>query len=179
MSDNTVEDFSPISAAILEAIKTAIPQLVTVQFYEPYQPGKPGLIDSPAVLLEVTNIEPGGRVSGGRLSVTFHFGLHCILGTQTPEVNVQVVNLALQVERLVQDNRWALGGAMESPKRIEAFPGVFKPDDKGFESWVVTWSQVAHLGEGNTLPDFLPTQVLIGEYPNTGAGHEGDYQSEP
>lgn len=179
MSDNTIDDFSPISAALLAHLKTAIPQMATVAAYEPYKPGQEGVIDSPALLLEVINVEPGGRVSGGRFPVIFNFAVHCILSTKTPEVSVQAVNLALRVEQVIDNNRWGFGESMEIPKSIEAFPGVFKPDDKGFESWVVTWKQVAHLGTGNTLPDFLPTQVLMGEYPNTGADHEGDYQGEP
>ena len=52
---------------------------------------------------------------------------------------------------------------------------MFKPDEKGFESWVVTWKQTYHLGDVALPPDYLPTDVYMGEAPAVGHGHEDDY----
>ncbi|MNL69168.1 hypothetical protein D3C87_1939920 [compost metagenome] len=54
---------------------------------------------------------------------------------------------------------------------------MFTPGEKGFESWLVSWKQTAHLGEAWELPvDGPAVEVFLGESPHIGKDHEGNYQ---
>lgn len=182
MSENaedgqTIEDVGLLHDQIVAAVRERFgARLKTVDAYNPVDADGQA-IKTPAVLLELVEIRPGGRVTGGRTPVELAWSAHCVLSAATDRVQREVRNFATQVLILVDGNSWGLGSAVTRAGELEAFPGMFKPGDKGFESWIVNWKQVAHLGETWELPvDGPAAEVFVGEAPNIGTGHEDDYK---
>ena len=159
--------------AMVEHFKAQMPWLNTVDAYKPQALGVS--VVSPAVLLEVVAMRPGRRVSNGKTPVELELAAHCILSVTTQRVEIEVCNFAALAVQFIDKNRWGLGEEVEAPTEVDAYPGMFKPDEKGFESWVVTWKQTYHLGDVALPPDYLPTDVYMGEAPAVGHGHEDDY----
>lgn len=178
MSENAeasgLQDLGVLHDAIAAAVRARFgPRLVTVGEYNPVD-GDSKTVKTPALLLELVEIRPGGRTSGGRTPLELAWSAHCVLSSATDDVQRQVRNFAAEVLRLVDGNRWEQGEAVERATELEAFPGMFKPGDKGFESWVVNWKQTAHLGELWQLPVDVAGEVYVAEFPNIGQG--GDYE---
>ena len=170
MSDN--DDLTRVHEAMEAAIRQQVPQARTV---EAYKPGA-GVIKTPAVLLEAIEIKPGGKLSGGRLAIKVEFAAHCCLSVQTDNVELEVRNFAVKMLQVVHKNIWGLDGVAEPPQELAAYQGMFKPDDDGFDSWVVSWEQTFHLGDGWSEKDFLPRDVFIGEAPRIGKDHQDEYR---
>lgn len=175
MRTNVENGLTGIHDAMVATFKEAMPWLTTVDAYKPLGGGE--AVRSPAVLIEVGEMQPGRRVSNGLTPVEVEFAAHCILSVKTSRVELEVRNFAAMVIQIVDGNRWGLGDDnVERPTELSAFPGMFKPDEKGFESWVVNWRQTVHLGCITPEPDYLPADVWIGEAPHIGAAHEDDYE---
>jgi hypothetical protein len=171
MSENaevtqTIEDVGLLHDQIAAALRERFgASLKTVDEYDPVN-AQAGGIKTPAVLLELVEIRPAGRVTGGRTPVELAWSAHCVLSVATDNVQREVRNFATQVLCLFDGNRFGLGEAVERAAELEAFPGMFKPGDKGFESWIVNWKQKAHLGDLWQLPDDpVPGEVIIGPAP--------------
>ena len=56
---------------------------------------------------------------------------------------------------------------------------MFKPGDKGFESWVVGFTQKVHLGDVALNADIAPSDVYIGFAPDIGPANQADYTKVP
>lgn len=150
-------------------------RLTTVGMYNPVDPDSES-IKTPAVLLELAEMRPGGRATGGRTPMELVWTAHCVLSAQTENVQLEVRNFAAQLVRLIDGARWGLD-FVERAADLEAFPGLFTPGEKGFESWLVSWKQTAHLGEAWELPvDGPALEVFLGESPHIGQDHEGNYR---
>lgn len=166
-------DLTALHDAMALSIESSMPMLKTIKAYDPMTRDT---IATPAVLIEAIEMKPGGRLTGGRLPVTVEFAAHCCLSVKTERVELEIRNFAAKMMQVIEGNKWGLADAVERPERLTAFPGAFKPDDKGFESWVVTWEQTIHLGDVWEGVDFLPTDVYLGESPNIGAAHKDKYE---
>lgn len=178
MSDNAdvLEDLGVLHDAIADTLRKAFgPRLRTVGEYDPVDADRQTIL-TPAILLEVVEMRPAGRVTGGRTAVEVVWSAHCVLSSATDNVQREVRNFAARALRLVDvSRRWGKGEAVMPAAELEAFPGMFKPGEKGFESWIVNWRQVVHLGEAWELPDDGPArEIYLGESPNIGPG--GDYE---
>jgi len=182
MSENAevsqrLEDVGLLHDNIAAAVRARFgSRLATVAEYDPVD-AHSKTIRTPAVLLELVEIRPAGRATGGRTAVELAWSAHCVLSAATANVQREVRNFAAQVLRLVAGNRWDLGESVGRPDDLEAFPGAFKPGDKGFESWIVNWKQTAHLGEVWELPvDGPAVDVFVGEFPYVGTEHQDRYR---
>lgn len=169
-------DLEKLHDGILAAIRNRFgARLKTVCAYDPVDPDFSD-IKTPAVLLELAEMSPGGRTSGGRSAVALGFTAHCMLSAKTEDVQIQVRNFAAQILRLVDGNHWELADMVERPSGLEAFPGMFTPGEKGFESWVVNWKQTVHLGDSWELPDDGPPRgVFASMVPLIGLAHKHQY----
>ncbi len=168
----TQGNLTALHDAMTAEIKTSMSMLQTVKSYDPTTRAS---VTTPAVLIEAVEMKPGRSTGDGRLPVTVEFAAHCCLSVKTKRVELEIRNFAAKLLQVVNGNKWGLADSVERPERLGAFPGMFKPDDKGFESWVVTWEQTIHLGEVWQDADFLPTDVYVGEAPDIGAAHEDKY----
>lgn len=173
MSDNIpLDSFT----TFFEAVKAELQSIPNVRQVDIYKANELDKVTTPAILIELGEIDPADTRSGGRLAVNMDMRLHCILSVKTPAVQLEICNFAAVVMSKVHRNRFGINGAVEMPQRLSAFPGMFKPDEKGYESWVVNWTQPVHLGALWEQADFLPTDVYIGLAPHVGADHVEDYE---
>ena len=172
MSDNPLTSFTAFFDAIKAELDT-IPNVREVALYDAHQLDK---VTTPAILVELGEIDPADTRTGGRLAVNVDMRLHCVLSVKTDLVQLEIRNFAAVVMTKIHKNRFGLAGAVELPQRLSAFPGMFRPDEKGFESWVVNWTQAVHLGAVWEEEDFLPTDVYLGLSPDVGADHVDDYE---
>jgi hypothetical protein len=170
---DALTDLTALHDAQVAIIKAAMPMLQTVEEYKPLQRDS---VITPALLLEAGEFKPGRRTGDGRTPLKIEFAAHCYLSVRTPNAELEIRNFAAKVCQLLDGQRWGMGDALERPEQIAAFPGAFKPDDKGFECWVVTWEQTAHLGELWQEADFLPQEAFFNEAPDIGLVHQDDYQ---
>lgn len=175
MSENENE-LGPLFDAIKQKVKDRFgSKLNAVEIYEPMRNKK---IKSPAVLIELVDMKTGGRNSGGLFALNVEFVAHCILSMQTENVAVEVSNFAAAFVLLLDRQKWGLSN-VENSVDVSAAPGMFKPDDNGFESMAVSWVQTVHIGNEWELPDFMPTDIYLGEFPNVGADNLDSYEQAP
>ncbi len=138
--------------AIIEALKANF-ELVTV---ESYDPNKDLSELAPACLLDVEELPKSMDSGDGRYPVSARFSLHCVLGLEVDDVQIELREFAVSVSQFVFENGiWLSGCVVETPKNIEAYPGNFKKQtDGGYDSWVVSWSQTLFLGASKwTVPE--------------------------
>ncbi|NYZ70407.1 hypothetical protein H0A36_30815, partial [Endozoicomonas sp. SM1973] len=132
----TLNNLTQYHQAVIEGITAALPNLATVAAYNPTEEQQ---LKTPAVLLELTQMEPAEAISGGRISVNLSMAAHVFLAknNKVDDIQLSIRNLAAYVLQAVHRNNWGLGGAVGNPKTVEAFPGSFNPDCDGYESWLV------------------------------------------
>ncbi|KEQ11286.1 hypothetical protein GZ77_26090 [Endozoicomonas montiporae] len=177
MSANSINDLTLVHDNMIAAVKAAMPIMKNVAAYDPIGDRKKLVL--PAVLVEVGEMSPGGKNTGGRTPVTIQFAFHCMLSAEVENVQLEVRNFAARILQLVDGNRWELGRAAERPEDLKAFPGEFDPGNKGFESWVVCFEQVFHMGEMKLPPDDTPKEAFYSEAPKIGLAHKDDYIQIP
>ncbi|EQB8931487.1 hypothetical protein ACYVMD_004562 [Vibrio parahaemolyticus] len=170
-NDYADDDLTAVHNAQVTAIKDAMTMVKTV---ETYDPTKNQQVITPAVMLEAVEMKPGRTVTGGRMAVKVEFAAHCYLSAKTDNVQLEVRNMAARLLQIVNRNRWGLENA-EQPENLAAFPGQFSKE-KGFDSWIVQWEQDFHFGPLWEDPDYLPTELWLGEAPDIGAAHKDDYE---
>ncbi|MDE1464791.1 hypothetical protein [Spartinivicinus poritis] len=165
MQSTTNDDLTYVHQQMVNAIQQAIPEIHHVAAYNPLVDKK---VKTPGVLLEVVGMELDTPISGGRTAVKVEFAAHCILSVATQQVELEVRNFAVKVMQVINKNRWGLGALAQQPTALSAFPGSFKPDvkgfkteEKGYESWVISWEQVFHLGDIWQGVEFTPDEILI------------------
>lgn len=169
-------DFSEVHEAQIAAFDAALP-MVNKSKILPFGDGNTPQIDEPTLLLEVAelDIDPLKKGSGGKIWVRAQFQAHCILPRSVPLVSVECINFAAVVLKIVHRNKWQLSH-VGSPEQLNAVPGRYSNDPKGFESWVVSWWQTVAIGEGWELKAPAPENVMLSEAPKVGLDHLADYE---
>ncbi|MGL5526399.1 MAG: hypothetical protein ACRDCY_21965 [Aeromonas veronii] len=163
-----ITDFNELQLGIEHAIKARFPRLNTVALM---RTAPDDTIKTPAVLLEVSGFTGGKKVSGGRLALRMTCQAHCMLSIRSANVEREIVNMAAAVAALVEGNHWGLPAAVQRPENIEATPGEFSTGEAGFESWVVSWEQLIHLGAEWQPPDDMPERPSCPDHPGGECGH--------
>ena len=170
-----------IHNAILDAVREHWSeqqnQLCTVDAYDPV---KGCAVDSPAVLLSVDQMNILPHEQSTKTAIALDLALHCVLSnrTQGHGVQIEIRQFAAEVCRLVQSRgsgRWGLGRAVGEPDNIAANPSEFSPDKKGFESWVITWTQNIFIGH-DEAPAKIPDTLYASNLPETGDTYKDQYQ---
>lgn len=128
---------------IIDAYQTAFAnRMDTIAIY---RPDNADPIDTPALLLEMEEALDERDPGDGRLPLRCRFTTHCMLSITTPNVEVEVRELAHEVFRLVRKNLWGIGPReIKVPENLELGQGLFKPGKAGYESWYVTWEQIIY-----------------------------------
>lgn len=196
---SALKDFTELHDAIEAELRALLPQLDTVALYDPTDivPGQTLTINTPAVLIELTEATPGRAITGGRIPWKCEIALHCILSKKTDCLPLAVRNLAAMVAQVVSNQHrapvdpdeeplilagrqsWGLGQKGVEPVPIDSiamYPGAFKPgkggNDKvvGYDSMIITFDQAVHLGDLlNDPPEFTPGEIKVGGPDNMGA----------
>lgn len=176
MDRDTTVDLDEVHDAILATVRDAYPGLVTVDAYpEDRRALKADKL--PAFFLEMAEFEPGDMDPGtGQQAVNVKFEALLVVGALQPGFNPkrEVRRLAASFAAFVRLKRW---GLPVGPARfLAAVPDDFNPDLDQFEVWRVDWEQVVHLGETVwNVEAHVPLQIMLGQAPLIGPGHEPDY----
>lgn len=159
---------------IKQALKEAFPDLETVDDY----PTEKGKIKTPAAFLNMAAIEPGD--SGGddgteRLDSVLRWEISIIMGkVPTKEVKRQTRMRAADVALWVHGNRFDL--RVRPAEFIRAEADDFSPELSRYAPWLIEFEQSVPLGasvwDGTAV---VPTEVYVGQEPDTGPEHEADY----
>lgn len=158
----------------------------TIAAYDPFaapadgaeQPGStPRPLVTPALLLELTAIDPGPEDGTDRQPLRLSFTAHCVLSFLTPDQQIELREFAADALSCVRHNRWGHPRAVRAPQALSAQPGEFRPGLAGYDSWAVTWEQDAYLGPNIWAGGIAPTQVWFGIAPLIGEqdGTAADY----
>lgn len=175
MSDpNAFLDLDALHDAIVLAIKTQFPDLVTVEFYRTDERKGPQL---PAVLLDLCEFESEPDLDDGteQLAVSARFEAQIIFGFKSPKVKREIRKFAAAFAAWMRLRRWT-GISTDAAMVTSCHPDEFDPRLDEYEVWCVEWTQGLYLGNNVwTNGGALPTDVWVGYKPNIGTGHEADY----
>ncbi len=159
--------------AILAALRTEFKnQKVTVAAYAPTA----STLQTPALLLEMEDGTLGNDTGDGRTALSCRLTLHALLSLQTDDVDLAIRDFATAVLLFTRYQQWGLKN-VSAPAQLAMGQGHFQTGDLGYESWYVTWEQTIYLGESRWHTDGLYRgPIRLGLDPQTGKGHEGDYE---
>ncbi len=134
-------------------------------------------IRDPILLIEATEMEidEGKKGGSGLLWVKVKYQAHCVLSRAVKNVDLECLNFSALVLKTVNNNKWGLAN-VGAPEKIEAFPGRYSNNPKGFDSWVVSWWQTVAIGDSWQLSRAAADDVLISEAPNIGKAHINEYE---
>ena len=169
-------DFSEVHEAQVAAFAEALP-MVSKSNILPFGDAKTPQINDPTLLLEVAelDIDELKKGSGGKIWVRAQFQAHCMLPRSVPLVSIECINFAAVVLKIVHRNTWQLAH-VGKPEQLNAVPGRYSNDPKGFESWIVSWWQTVAIGDNWQLPAPAPEHVMLSEAPHVGADHKASYE---
>lgn len=157
---------------VIEArIRDAIPGLAFVGT----MPDMLAQVDLPAVVLELTELEPGRDPGTGEVGVEARFEARIIVGSEQEQCQQQAAFAAAQLVVLLRMQTWGL--EVEQAEFIRAAQDWTRPELESYAVWVVEWTQGIYLGEEEwPWLNQPPGSLMWGFSPNTGPGSEGSYQ---
>jgi hypothetical protein len=144
-------NLSDVHQAVIDALKDRFPK-VTIASYDPSE----NLASlTPACLLNIEELPKAPDVGDGRYPVLAQFAIHCVLGREVENLQMELQEFAVAVSQFVYEKGiWKTGSVVEKPHNIEAYPGNFRKETKGgFDSWVVNWEQKLYLGASTWQPE--------------------------
>lgn len=103
--------------------------------------------------VEVSGFHPATRQADGRRAQKLMITVHCLVSRAIEGADLKALDLASAVDRIVDLNRWGLGGSVEAPKNVTAGEGMIGAGENAFEGWEVSWSQTVYLGESASYLD--------------------------
>jgi hypothetical protein len=118
------------------------------------------------------------EVDGGEVDIDCGFSL-AIITTDKRGLprEISAVNLSEQITRvLAKGQTWGCDYAYPSrkPSARNLYGGELS--NKRVQMWEIKWRQIIRLGEPGWQPEgIMPTRLYVGQAPNIGPGHEGDY----
>lgn len=157
--DSVDEPFSleQLYRAIERHVKDHLPGVQTVGVW----PNIDDRIALPAVLVELTEMEPGVDSGTGETCLSCKFEARVITDPIQPDHHQQAVFLAGQLAVLLRAQSW--GVEVEPAEFVQAMQDWTKPELDGYTVWVVEWTQQVYLGPQEWLwPDEPPGMLLIG-----------------
>lgn len=140
---------NPTITSIHDAIKAALSNKFLRVNIDTYEPLKDLSELAPALLINFEELPKAVDVGDGRYPVNARISLHCVLGYEVKNLQIELQEFAISVSQFVYENGiWLNGSVVSKPTGITAFPGNFKKATSGgYDSWVVSWDQHLYLGE--------------------------------
>lgn len=122
---------------------------------------------APACLLSLEEFEKGTDAGDGKYPAKCLFSVHCILGQELDNTEIELQELAIAVSQFVSDDGiWTTGSVVKPAKNIEAFPGNFKKGtDNAYSSWVVSWTQTIYIGSSKWSEDETRSGIKLAVNP--------------
>lgn len=159
--------------ALIDAIAAYFgDSLETVQAYFPQHQSEDQnvglLINTPAVLVEIErlNLSEEAERGDGTDAIECSVVIHCLLSSQTENLQLELRNFAAEMLRLLAKHGFMPCGQVTRPQSLDALPGTFKAGQGGYDSFVVTFTQVIYLGESVWKPNAVPHQIYFGRSVN-------------
>lgn len=140
MSD---EPFSldQLYAAIEQHVIDAIPGLRFVST----MPDMLEHVALPAVVIELTELEPGGDQLTGETALEARFEARVIVGSEQEQCQQQAAFVASQIAVLLRMQTWGL--EVNQAEFVRAAQDWTRPELDGYAVWVVEWTQGIYLGQ--------------------------------
>lgn len=161
-----------LHVAIIAGLKSALPDVPTIEAYPVIQ----RRIRLPAVVLELSEIEPGSDPGTGQVAVVGRFQARCIVDPVIAGADMVVREMAAAVILALQYQMWGITEDVAPARFLQAGDDGFKPNLDGYLVWMVEWHQEFHIGAFKWVwPDDTGLEVMLGMYPETGSGKEPKY----
>lgn len=147
-----------LHTAIQSTIQRTVKGIHTCAAYPSFrQPVK-----APAVLIEMTGLEPGTDAGTGELALKAQFEAYVIVDATIKNAALVVRALACEIATIVHQNTW--GTAVSPAQFMGAQPNGFKPELDAYQVWSVTWEHECHRGNNVWAVDgVIPHTVYAGE----------------
>ena len=179
MSTEVLETLRQLHEAMLADLREHyLDRVATIAAYDPFPDldgPEPQPLKTPALLIELSAIDPGEDDGTDRQALRLSFTAHCVLSFRTADMQLELREFAADVLGHVRHNRWGLCGAVQEPTALSAQPGEFRPGLTGFDSWQASWEQQVYVGPDAWAGGIAPTEVWFGIAPKIGAAHVDDY----
>lgn len=161
MNEN-LNDFTELHDAMVKTLRESLPMADTVAWFDPIEHLKHDsfCINTPAVLIDLSEITPAPAQTGNEMTLVCHFAVHCILSAKTPLLQLAVRNFAALVARTCNRQHWGLSGrGVQAIKydTLDIYPGTFSGTGKtgiGYDSMIVEFEQVIAIGNGLANPSW-------------------------
>ena len=164
-------------AAIVADLQAGFPQLVAVEEYSDEYLSKQAPLATPAVLIDLFEIEPqpDDDPGTGQTAVTLRFEATVALGFSQPAVERAIRVLAAEIAHRISGARF--GQVIGPATLVGVEPQNFAPELDQYVAWRIEWfHRPAYLGEADwPLDGVRPTEVRLSEEPDTGPGNEEEY----
>ena len=99
------------------------------------------------VYVEVDGFGPADTHNDGRHAQQLEIIVHCVVSRSIEKAELQAIDLASAVSRVIKNNCWGLGDKVEFPERIGAAPSVLSMGENAYEGWGVSFFQTIYLGD--------------------------------
>ncbi len=123
--------------------------LKTVGSYWPAEQQEQLLDEAPAVWVEVERMNHIKDLGDGRDALQCNVIIYCVLAADTQELQPKLRNLSAEMMRFIKNETFGKCEAKTLAKQISAMPGRFKVGEKGFDSWVVSFTQTIFLDDSD------------------------------
>ena len=139
-----ITDFTTLNDAMAATIKQHVEP---VQTADAMSESIDDSMITPAVFIDLAEMDKGKKLSGGKLALDCTFIAYCVLSAKTERALLEVRNFAAAVAGVIEEHgRWGLADAVSRPTIVGLSPGVFERSGQGFECWTVEFTQTVHLG---------------------------------
>lgn len=168
-----MNELTQLKDAITSTIKQAMPQLHRVEAFPKMLEG----VTEPALYFVVTGLDQAADPGDGRSCMRATFEARIRVDPELAQAPMQAAILATQLLELLRCQQWNLD-FVEGATAVWAKPAGTVADPTYRAEWIVQWQQLIYLGQEQWPWADQPAGTLVlGFSPDTGPGHEGDYQS--
>lgn len=166
----------PFSLELLYGvIETQISEAIPGLAYVGTMPDKLQHVALPAVVLELTELEPGRDPGTGEVGVDARFEARIIVGSEQEQCQQQAAFAAAQLAVLLRMQTWGL--EIEQAEFVRAAQDWTRPELDGYAVWVVEWTQGIYLGKEEwPWPDQPPGSLVLAVGPDAERVHPEELQ---
>ena len=165
-----IDNLAQLHAAIITGLRAKLTGISTVDAYPVIQRS----MEIPAVLIELSEMDNGTDPGTGGIALIGHFQARAVVDPNLSDAYMQVRELAARIAVAIQHETWGL--EISVSKLLQIGEDAFKPELDGYLCWMVEWTHEFHLGQmAWPYPDETGLTLMLGLYPDTGAGNEGKY----
>jgi hypothetical protein len=126
------------------ALKAHFGDELDIEGYESITPE----IERSTFLIEFESSKGGARNNAGQYCHCFQITIHCLISNAHKRAALAALNVASDVERLVEFNRFGIDSLqIDPPEDVISEPSMFSMGKGGFEGRAVTWRQNLYLGD--------------------------------